>query len=38
MNKPYSFDSDEQVQEYINKAKNETLDTLYLKVKGTWKK
>jgi hypothetical protein len=38
MNKPYSFDSDEQVQEYINRAKNENLDTLYLKVKSIWKK
>ena len=38
MNKPYSFDSDEQVQEYINKAKDQTLDTLYLKVKGIWRK
>src|SRR5688572_4919137 len=38
MNKPYSFDTDEQVLEYIHKAKNETLDTLYLKVKSIWKK
>jgi hypothetical protein len=38
LNKPYSFDSDEQVQQYINKAKNETLDTLYLKLKSIWKK
>lgn len=38
MNKPYSFDSDEQVQEYIEKAKKETLDTLYRKVKRIWKK
>jgi hypothetical protein len=38
MNKPYSFDSNEQVQEYIEKAKNETFDTLYSKVKQIWKK
>jgi hypothetical protein len=38
MNKPYSFISDEQVQEYIQKANNETLDSLYLKVKSIWKK
>jgi hypothetical protein len=38
MNRPYSFDSDEQALEYIEKAKNETLDSLYLKNKGIWKK
>lgn len=38
INKRYSFDSDEQVLEYINRAKIETLDTLYLKVKSIWKK
>lgn len=38
MNKPYSFDSDEEVQEYIEKSKYETLDTLYTDVKPIWRK
>jgi hypothetical protein len=38
MNKPYTFDSDEQVRQYIENAKSETLDTLYSKVKHIWKK
>jgi hypothetical protein len=38
MNRPYSFSSKEQVYEYIDKAKKETLDSLYKKVKGIWKK
>jgi hypothetical protein len=38
INKPYSFGSDSEVNDYIDKAKNETLDTLYSKVKQIWKK
>jgi hypothetical protein len=38
INKPYSFSSDQEVKEYIEKAKNETLDSLYTKVKSQWKK
>jgi hypothetical protein len=38
MNRPYSFSSKEQVNEYIEKVKDETLDSLYKKVKGIWKK
>lgn len=38
MNKTYSFESEEQVKEYIEKAKSETLDTLYRKVKTIWMK
>jgi hypothetical protein len=37
INKPYIFTSDEEVKEYIEKAKNETLDSLYGKVKSTWR-
>jgi hypothetical protein len=38
MNRPYSFSSKEQVNEYIEKVKDETLDSLYKKVKAVWKK
>jgi len=38
MNRPYSFSSKEQVYEYIDKTKKETLDSLYKKVKTIWKK
>jgi len=38
MNKPYSFDSDEQVQEYVAKARSERFDTLYRRVKPIWKR
>jgi hypothetical protein len=38
LNKAYSFSSKEEVQEYIQRAKSETFDTLYDKVKTVWKK
>ncbi len=38
INKPYSFTSDEEINDYIAKAKNETLDSIYVKVKSIWKK
>lgn len=38
LNKEYSFNSLEQINEYVGKAKQETFDTLYLKVKGIWSK
>lgn len=37
INKPYSFSSDNEVQDYIEKARNETLDSLYTRVKATWR-
>ena len=38
MNRPYVFKSKEEFDEIVEKAKHETLDTLYLKVKGQWRK
>lgn len=38
LNKEYSYDSVDEINEYVKKASNETLDTLYEKVKGIWKK
>lgn len=38
INKPYSFNSKLEVEEYNKQAKNETLDSLYKKVKSIWKK
>lgn len=38
INKPYSFSSEQEVKDYITKAKEHTLDTLYTKVKRIWKK
>jgi hypothetical protein len=38
INKPYSFNSDADVKDYIARTKNENLDTLYGKVKSDWKK
>ena len=38
INKPYSFGSEQEVRDYIEKAKGQTLDTLYTRVKGDWKK
>ena len=38
INRPYSFSSKEEVYTYIEQAKNETLDSLYQKVKNIWKK
>jgi hypothetical protein len=34
---PYSFESEEELKQYLERAKNETFDTLYLKVKSTFK-
>ena len=38
INKPYTFNSNEDVKSFIEKAKNETLDSLYRKVKSIWKR
>src|SRR5215831_1878233 len=38
MNKPYSFSSEVQVNEYIYKTRKENLDSLYKKVKAICKK
>jgi len=38
INKPYSFSSDAEVKEYIEKAKGQELDSLYATVKRIWKK
>ena len=38
INKPYSFSSEQEVKDYIAKAKDHTLDTLYTIVKSTWRK
>ncbi len=37
-NKEYSFNSLDEIEEYVIKAKQETFDTLYLKIKGIWTK
>lgn len=38
LNKPYSFESTEEFDDTIEKSKEETLDSLYRKVKSIWKK
>lgn len=38
INKPYSFSSKFEVEEYIKRARNETLDSIYRKIKSIWKK
>jgi hypothetical protein len=38
INKPYIFKSEQEFQQFIDIAKRETLDTLYMKVKSIWKK
>ena len=38
INKPYSFISVSEFEDYIEKARNETLDSLYGKVKPIWAK
>jgi hypothetical protein len=38
INRPYSFSSEAQLKEGIHKAKNESLDSVYKKVKSIWKK
>jgi hypothetical protein len=38
LNKPYSFKSREEFDQTIEKAKGESRDTLYKKVKSIWKK
>jgi hypothetical protein len=34
---PYTFESEEELKQYLERARNESLDTLYLKVKSTFK-
>jgi hypothetical protein len=38
INKPYIFKSRQEFDDFIEKAKNETLDSLYRKVKSIWGK
>ena len=38
INKPYRFRSEEEFWGYVEKAKQETTDSLYTKVKANWKK
>ena len=38
LNKEYSFNSLDEINEYVSKAKQETFDTLYLKIKDIWSK
>src|SRR5437879_276759 len=38
INRPYSFSSEAQLNECIHKVKNESLDSVYMKVKSIWKK
>lgn len=38
VNKAYSFESDTEVNAYINKINPDTLDSLYRQVKSIWKK
>lgn len=38
LNKPYIFKSKQEFELCVNKARNETLDTLYIRVKSIWKK
>ena len=38
IDKPYTFASEEEFQQFIQKAKTETLDTLYKNAKSIWGK
>jgi hypothetical protein len=38
MNKPYAFKSKKEFDDLVEKAKHETIDSLYNKVKNQWKK
>ena len=38
MNKPYTFKSKDEFENFVQKAKTETLDSLYEKVKRMWTK
>ena len=38
LSKEYSFSSIGEIKEYFKRAKNETLDTLFKKVKSIWQK
>ncbi len=38
INRPYPFSSEARLNECIHKAKNESLDSVYKKVKSIWKK
>jgi hypothetical protein len=34
---PYTFESEEELKQYVERTRNETFDTLYLKTKSTFK-
>lgn len=38
INRPYTFESLSQVEQYVEETRNETLDSLYKLVKSIWKK
>jgi hypothetical protein len=38
LNEPYRFQSEQDFKSYIDRARHETLDTLYRKVKAIWSK
>ena len=38
LNEPYRFQSEQDFKSYIDRARRETLDTLYRKVKAIWSK
>ncbi|MGH9982634.1 MAG: hypothetical protein ACRD8W_01610, partial [Nitrososphaeraceae archaeon] len=38
INKPYTFKSQEEFKDYIERARKESLDSLYQQVKSIWKK
>jgi len=38
LSKEYTFSSKEEIEHYIKRAKNETLDSIYKKEKNVWKK
>jgi hypothetical protein len=38
INRPYQFESQVEIDDYLNRAQDETLDSLYKKVKGQGKK
>ena len=38
INKAYTFASEDEIKQYVERARNESLDTLYRKVKAIWKK
>lgn len=38
LSKEYSFESEDEIKYYIQRASKETFDSLYLEVKSIWKK